>query len=250
MWWLGTTALASFLGPVPSRKVPRAALRCSSSAEGPAEPDLSAWRNIRWQMCRSWEGEEAGGDEGWAHTLPLPETGCLLLAKPNVRFVNDPAKMLSAVLVLSHSSTAGTVGLALNRPTLEGVVRHPNRQFADFASFWPLYLSQHSKPLTKLLHAIGTTFALISLVPGHGVRILLRLALGIATAVSLSLCGVDSFASHRTGLPEALVMVVLLLTVCHLYTGLPAKRVALQLASGYLLAWIAHFFVEHKMFEI
>ena len=115
--------VGAFVAPlpqVPARMGPRTALRCHASADGrsePPEPDLSAWRNIRHRLSRSWEGDDAGSDEGWAHTVPSPEPGCLLLAKPNVRFVNDPAKMLSVVLVLSHSDSAGTVGLALNRPT-------------------------------------------------------------------------------------------------------------------------------------
>ena len=119
----GAFAFAVVLGafvplqPLPARTGPRATLCCCASADGPSEPDLSAWRNIRHRLARSWEGEAAGGDEGWAHTLPSPEPGCLLLAKPNVRFVNDPAKMLSVVLLLSHSESDGTVGLALNRPT-------------------------------------------------------------------------------------------------------------------------------------
>ena len=112
----------AFVAPVPQlagggRAELRAALRCHAGADELPEPDLSAWRTIRHQLSRSWEGDATGGDEGWAHTVPSPEPGCVLLAKPNVRFVNDPAKMLSVVLVLSHSEGAGTVGLALNRPT-------------------------------------------------------------------------------------------------------------------------------------
>ena len=112
----------AFVAPVPQlagggRAGLRAALRCQASADELPEPDLSAWRTIRHQLSRSWEGDATGGDEGWAHTVPSPEPGCVMLAKPNVRFVNDPAKMLSVVLVLSHSEGAGTVGLALNRPT-------------------------------------------------------------------------------------------------------------------------------------
>ena len=37
--------------------------------------------------------------------MPSPEPGCVLLAKPNVRFVNDPAKMLSVVLVLQRGQS-------------------------------------------------------------------------------------------------------------------------------------------------
>jgi len=33
------------------------------------------------------------------------------------------------------------------------------RRFNSFAEFWPYYLAEHSKPLTRLLHYIGTCLA-------------------------------------------------------------------------------------------
>ena len=125
--WVG--AFVAPLPPLPARTGPRAALRCHASADGPAEPpelepDLSAWRNVRHQLSRTWEGDDAGGDEGWAHTVPSPEPGCVLLAKPNVRFVNDPAKMLSVVLVLQRGQS---LRLLRARPAALGSSALPGR---------------------------------------------------------------------------------------------------------------------------
>ena len=38
-----------------------------------------------------------------------------------------------------------------------------NKEYQSFAAFWPFYVSQHSKPLTRRLHFVGT-FALFPLV--------------------------------------------------------------------------------------
>ena len=58
------------------------------------------------------------------------------------------------------------------------------RSFSSFADFWPHYLSEHSKPATRLLHCLGTLAAIalvvlmiaigkwwlfpLALVPGYG----------------------------------------------------------------------------------
>jgi hypothetical protein len=140
-------------------------------------------------------------------------------------------------------ATAVCLGLALSRP-VSNVERPPHREYADFASFWPLYVNQHAKPVTKLLHALGTSLATVTVVPTHGVQTFLRLGLGIASGSALSLCAVDLTATQPTGLPEALVMVVLLVGAIRKFTGMSAGRILPQLASGYVFPWIAHFFVE------
>ena len=38
--------------------------------------------------------------------------------------------------------------------------------FADYAAFWPFYLSQHAKRATRLVHVAGTCLALLALIKG------------------------------------------------------------------------------------
>ncbi|EOD21669.1 hypothetical protein EMIHUDRAFT_207667 [Emiliania huxleyi CCMP1516] len=92
----------------------------------------------------------------------------------------------------------------------------PSRSFADFESFWPLYVQQHSLTTTKLLHGVGTTLVVLSI----------AVRLGAASSICLSLLGADATASCSSGLPEAAVMVSLLMGVVRLYSGLPPSQTA------------------------
>jgi hypothetical protein len=38
------------------------------------------------------------------------------------------------------------------------------RAFSSFADFWPYYLSEHSKPATRMLHCAGTLIAIAAVV--------------------------------------------------------------------------------------
>ena len=140
--------------------------------------------------------------------------------------------------------TAACVALAAGRPVSTAVERHPDRQLADFASFWPLYVNQHSLPATKLIHAVGTTVAMASVIAIHGGKKFGRLALGLTAGLSLALCAADMTASFATGLPEAVIMALLVVACARAFSGLRAGTILKTFGIGYLFAWVGHFFVE------
>jgi hypothetical protein len=59
-----------------------------------------------------------------------------------------------------------------------------NQRYQSFSEFWPFYVTEHSKPATRVLHLIGTTIAVswiiyfvasgkwwlfpLGLIPGYG----------------------------------------------------------------------------------
>ena len=140
-------------------------------------------------------------------------------------------------------ATAVCVSLALVRPAAV-LRRHPDRQYSDFASFWPLYVNQHSLPATKLIHAVGTTVAMASVIAIHGGKKFGRLALGLTAGLSLALCAADMTASFATGLPEAVIMALLVVACARAFSGLRAGTILKTFGIGYLFAWVGHFFVE------
>ena len=76
-----------------------------ASSSGASIPDAlpvfsegSDWRTFRAQLVASARAAEGGGeaaaaraDDAWAHRLPAPEQGCLLLANPIMFMVRPPA---------------------------------------------------------------------------------------------------------------------------------------------------------------
>lgn len=92
------------------------------------------WREFRARLVaqeRTTPGEEEAPDEPsssapavkpkggsglWAHPIPGPEQGCLLVAHPLMFAANQTYFSQSVIFVFAHGES-GTVGLILNKPT-------------------------------------------------------------------------------------------------------------------------------------
>jgi putative AlgH/UPF0301 family transcriptional regulator len=89
------------------------------------ETDWRAYRARLAAMEAAAAAPAAGGaaaatpafeDGRWAHSLPQPETGCVLLAHPSMFDANQTYFKQAAILIL-ESNESGALGVILNRPT-------------------------------------------------------------------------------------------------------------------------------------
>jgi hypothetical protein len=62
-------------------------------------------------------------------------------------------------------------------------------RIASFEEFWPFYLRQHSKPLTRALHFVGTDAALVAIVAAGWTRDARLLLVGLVAAYALAWVG-------------------------------------------------------------
>lgn len=117
--------------------------------------------------------------------------------------------------------------------------RHAAKSRAhNLSEFYEYYLKEHSDPICRLLHIIGTSMVVLALLTKH--RYLLA-PLATGAAVGLMLSEALSFLSN--GLVEFAAIFIVAYLV-----ALPAKKPFpwQLLAMGYLPAWIGHFFFEHN----
>lgn len=126
--WAGVKAPSKLFKTV--AKTPRPRRRCStcraSNDPGSEEniPDTlpiagvdSDWRAFRAKLVASTSGRapEAVDEEAlWAHSIPGPEQGCLLVSHPLMFTSAQTYFFQSVILIFSHNET-GSAGLILNR---------------------------------------------------------------------------------------------------------------------------------------
>ena len=65
----------------------------------------------------SLEGDTPEDGEIWAHSIPRPERGSLLLAHPQMFEQSQQYFHQAAILLLDHDDATGSFGVILNRPS-------------------------------------------------------------------------------------------------------------------------------------
>jgi putative AlgH/UPF0301 family transcriptional regulator len=118
------------LRPASSRPAWRCGAARMSSAEDAAGADADAdapklsqdWRSFRARLVSTEAPASSSRDGFWAHRVVQPESGCVLVARPEE--VYDGFFSRSVVLLLSHGDD-GTFGLCLNKPLANSLASVP-----------------------------------------------------------------------------------------------------------------------------
>lgn len=126
-------------------------------------PDTD-WRSFRAKLVN--RTSNTTGDV-WAHSLPHPEKGCLLLSHP-IMFTHSQTYFYQAVILVWAHDETGSAGLILNAPTQHTVGSvHGAELLRPELSSCPLYLGGDvGRHTLHLLHGISGLQDSIEVLPG------------------------------------------------------------------------------------
>lgn len=141
------------------------------------------------------------------------------------------AALLAAAAVFAAVQTHGELQVELAGP------RHAVKRFHNFHEFFPFYLTEHADPVTKVLHGVGTTIAVLFALSQP------TLIFNTLTAVAVGFMACEALAGLGSGLAEGAIMVGLYFLLNKLFIG---KLYVEVLVLAYGIAWFAHFVVEHN----
>eukprot|EP00898_Chlorokybus_atmophyticus_P003290 jgi/Chlat1/3962/Chrsp26S04207 len=82
-------------------------------------PSASAdtdWREFRARLVAATSAPHQASAGHWAHPLPAPETGCILMAHPS-QFTQFQTYFHQAVIYIFDHRASGSAGLIINKPT-------------------------------------------------------------------------------------------------------------------------------------
>ena len=114
------------------------------------------------------------------------------------------------------------------------------KKYKTFKEFYPFYLEQHSHPLTKLLHAIGTLSAFVFIL--FNPFLLIAGTLGVFVGLG---CYSIFKSGESGGSLEMFLMMSSYFMVGTLLTGSWKVAATLPLIA-YSWAWAGHFFIERN----
>lgn len=167
-----------------------------------------------------------------------------------VFYASSHDDMLTIAPLISLQALAGVaavaVAVSLCRPSVDDLSQLSH----SFAKFWPLYLSQHVQPATKLLHALGTSHVILFPWLCYGAEAALRTVLSLAIVLSAALPFADlllGLSSPSISIAIEFIAVALAFTVaCRVLVGAPPRFALLLCMSCYGPPFLSHLLIERN----
>jgi len=142
--------------------------------------------------------------------------------------------------LVPYLPSVGVFGLsALSLAVAPSLVPSIKKPFGTFTSFYPFYLSQHAKLGTKLLHAIGTSFVVVTAVREP------KLVVALFAAAFSGRAIFPFLRSFDTGIAEFITSIGSFFIVGK-NLGMSNSTLLSVPAFAYSFAWVSHFFYERN----
>lgn len=138
----------------------------------PTVPADADWRAFRAKLVASSSGSaspDAGpltDDTPWAHHIPSPEQGCLLLASP-LFFLESQTYFDKSVILLHSHGPRGSAGIIINRPTQHRIGDLKGTTLPREYNPCTLYMGGDvDRNAVSLLHGLPNVPHSVQIVPG------------------------------------------------------------------------------------
>jgi len=112
---------------------------------------------------------------------------------------------------------------------------HANKRFATWRAFFPFYMSEHSDPVCRVLHVVGTSLSSLFFITRP------TLLISFVTALAVAFMASELLIATPNGAIEGAIMV----TVYVMMSYYQSRRFGWEpLLIGYAFAWVGHFVFE------
>jgi len=115
--------------------------------------------------------------------------------------------------------------------------RAATKPYYNWSDFYPFYLTEHSDPICKVLHLVGTSISTLFMLRKP------KSILAIVTALSIGYMLCEILSGYSTGLIEFGVMGLIFVLGNWSLTGATGIEIPVV---AYSMAWVGHFFYEHN----
>ena len=117
---------------------------------------------------------------------------------------------------------------------VDTVSEHSSGRIQSFAEFWPYYIGEHRRPACRVLHFVGTSAFLCTVIASLALHPV-RMGACFVAGLVVGFLARRTEAERKAGF-EAVCIAVLWI--------IGSPWVLVGIASAYLCAWIGHFGVE------